>query len=562
MLTISGHLAGALGLFFMGAKLLTQHLKTLTNRRLRLSAARWTNSRSMGFAWGLVAGSIMQSMTVLTLVTVGLLKSDLVSPKRSFPILLGGNVGLTLLVLVVMLDVKLMALYVLGIAYFLTLILARERMSPYRAMAAACVGLALMTFGSVMLKESVLPLANFPWFQHAMTWMSGSLFLPLLCGMVLTLATQSSTPVAVAGIGMVTAGLLTMSQLFMLYCGACLGSSASLYLLTITLTGRARQVAMYQVLYNVVLSAIFVPLIWIEVYWQVPLVAALARASGLPLEQSLAMIVIFCEVSTALFQLATLDIAVRWVERWWPPTEVEALAKPRFIQDHSLDDVETALRLVDLEQRHLLEMLSRYLDAVRRGGQPNDLRQATQEVLGRIEEFLDDLAARCQDHEADTHASIMRRQKLFTWLEERVLELCDAVHGLPPASPLTSWSLAMVEGTDTVLLVLADTVASDDAAAWPSTTQLMGDRREMLRKIRDMCLKEEPLLTSDEHSKVLKLANVGEHVFLLMSQLAHEYRQASGIDELFLDYTDLEELVGVSTARPKAPQVALSAGRT
>ena len=558
MLTIIGHLAGALGLFFMGAKLLTQQLKTLTNRRLRMSAARWMNNRFMGFAWGLVAGSVMQSMTVLTLVCVSLLKSDLVSPKRAFPILLGGNVGLTLLVLIVMLDVKLMVLYVLGIAYFLTLILTRDRASRYRAMATACFGLALMAFGSIMLKDAVLPLADYPWFQQAMIWMNGSLFLPLLSGMVLTFAAQSSTPVAVAGIGMVTADLLTMNQLFMLYCGACLGSSLSLYLLTITVTGRARQVAMYQVLYNLVLNAIFVPLICLEVNGNVALIAALLRASGLPLEQSLALFIIFCEVVTAVFQLAALNFIARWVERRWPPTEVETLSKPRFIQDNTLDNVEKALRLVDLEQRHLLAMLSRYLDAVRRGVEPGELREATQEVLGRIEEFLDDLAARCHDQETDAHASIMTRQKLFSWLEEQVLELCDMLHGVPPGSPLTAWSQGLVEGIDTVLLVLTDTLASGDAAAWPSTTQLVSDRSELLRRRRDESLEEETLLTADERCKVLKLANVGEHVFLLMAQLAHEYRQASGIDEAFLDHSDLESLVMLPIGHPRVPQAALS----
>ena len=554
MITIVGHLAGALGLFFMGAKILTEHLKTLTSRRLRLSAARWTGNRCMGFAWGLAAGSVMQSMTVLTLVVVSLLKSDLVSSKRAFPIILGGNVGMTLLVLVVMLDVKLMALYVLGIAYFLTLIMARDRASRYRAMATACFGLALMAFGSIMLKESVVPLATYPWFQQIMGGVGDSLLLPLVSGMVLTFATQSSTPVAVSGIGMAAAGLLSISQVFMLYCGACLGSSLSLYLLTMTVTGRARRVAMYQVLYNVVLNAIFVPLICIEAYWEVPLVATAVRASGLPLEQSLAAFIIFCEVITALFQLATLDVAIRWVERWWPPTEVEALAKPRFIQDYALDDAGTALQLVDLEQRHLLTMLSRYLDAVRRGAEPTKLREATHEVLGRIEEFLDDLAARCQAHETDRHGSIMTRQKLFTWLEEQVHELCDMLHDLPPDSRLTANSLALVESIDVVLLVLTDTLVSDDPAAWPSTTQLMGDRSDLLRKLRDESLRDEPDLTAEERSMVLKLVSVSEHVFLLISQLAHEYRQASGIDEAFLDHIDLEEVLSAQMEFRSTPQ--------
>lgn len=102
----------------------------------------------------------------------------------------------------------------------------------------------------------------------------GSLLLPLLSGMALTFVVQSTAPVIVAGIGMATAGLLAVDQVLVLYCGACLGSSLILYLLTMAVTGRARQVAMYQVLFNCVLSAIFVPLICLEAYGKVPLIAA------------------------------------------------------------------------------------------------------------------------------------------------------------------------------------------------------------------------------------------------------------------------------------------------
>ena len=548
MFTILGHLSGALGLFFMGARLMTEHMKTLSNRRFRLSALRWTSNRYLGFAWGVVAGSVMQSTTVLTLVVVGMLKSDLISPKRAFPILLGANVGCALLVLVVTLNVKLMALYILGVAQLLTLVMARGRGAHYGAMATACFGMGMIVLGSIMLKESVAPLAMQPWFQETMVWMDGSLLLPLLGGMVLTLAAQSTAPVIVAGIGMATAGLLAVDQVLVLYCGACLGSSLILYLLTLAVTGRARQVAMYQVLFNCVLSAIFLPLICIEAYGGVPLIAAALNASGLPLAQSLGLCVICFEVATAAVRLAGLDLAVRLIQRWWPPTEVEALARPQFIHDHALDDVETAFALVDLEQRRLLEMLSRYLDTVRRGHRLSDLRDATRDLRERLAEFLDDLAACCPDRQADALNAMMTRQKLFTWLEEQVLQLCDVLHALPPKTPLDAWSLALVEGIDAVLLVLIDTLESNDAAAWPSTTQLMGDRSELLHKLRDGFLKDEASLTGDERTQVLKLAGIAEHIFLLLSQLTHEYRQAAGIDEAFLDRIGLDQAARPSLA--------------
>ena len=552
MVTILGNLAGALGLFFMGGRLLTEHLKMLTNRRLRLNAARWTSTRLKGFVWGLVAGAIMQSTAALTLVVVSLLKSDLISPKRGFPILLGCNVGGALLVLVVMLDVKLTALYILGVAQIVTLVVARDKVSRYRAMATACFGLALMVLGSFMIRESMVPLATYPWFQEAMEWVGDSLILPLVVGALLTLVTQSSVLVMVTGIAMAMADLLSIEQVLIFYCGACLGASLGLYLLTMTFTGHARQVAMYQVLYNVVLNAIFVPLVYVEVYFDVPLIAAAVQANGLSLHQSLAMFAIFSEALTAALQLTTLDLAVRWTERWWPPTEIEALAKPQFIHDRALDDVEAALRLVDLEQRHLLEMLSRYLDAVRCGSdtKSNQLREAANHRLGRLEELLGDLGAHCVDREMDVHNSLMTRQKLLTWLEEQVIGLCEVLHTLPPRSSRNTWSMVLVEGIDVVLLVLIDTLESDDASAWPSTTQLMGERTKELRKFRDTVLKDESILVPDTRTKVLKLVSITEHVFLLISQLTHEYRQASRVDEMFLEHADM----ALYQMRPEAPR--------
>ena len=541
MFVILAHVSGALGLFFMGARFLTQHLKALNSHRFRLSVARWTNNRWMGFSWGVIAGAVMQSTVVLTLIVVGMLKSDLVSSRRAFPILLGGNVGVMLLLLVVMLDVKVMAFYALGIAYLLARIAARSRTSRYRDMATACFGLAMVLLGSILLKESVTPLASYPWFQQTMLWMGQSLLLPLLSGLVLTVVMQSGAPAVLSGICMAAAGLIGIPQVLMIFCGACLGGSLILYLLTLTVTGRARQVAMYQVLHNVVLNAIFVPLIFIEVYWEVPLIAAAVRASGIPLEQSLAMCLIFLECFNAGFRLAVLDIAVWLVERWWPATELEALAKPQFIRNDVLGDVETSLRLANLEQRRLFDMLSRHLDAVRSGTQPDELREATRELMGRIEEFLSDLAAHCSDGEADTYRSIITRQKLFIRLERQVLELCDALRGLPPKSQLATLSMVLVEGIDALLLVLIDTLASGEASAWPSTTQLMGDRAELLRNLRNLTLKEEPPLTGIERAKVVRLANVAEHVFLLVTRLAHEYRVASGVDAAFLDDSLLEE---------------------
>ena len=230
--------------------------------------------------------------------------------------------------------------------------------------------------------------------------------------------------------------------------------------------------------------------------------------------------------------LATLDICPVVLPAGKPA------AGRRLVRGHALNQVEGGLRLMNLEQRGLLERLSGYLGSVRDGSDLGELRKATRSHLDRLAQHLEYLAERCRDREIDAHNSVMTRQKLLSRLEQQVFELCEVLHGLPPRPPLNTWSQALVEGVDVALLVLIDTLRSGDAAAWPSTTQLVNDRTKELHKFRDDTLKNEPALASEDRQRVLKLVGIAGEVFSLMSRLAHDYRQASNVDEMFLEHAD------------------------
>ena len=522
MVVILAGMAGGLGLLFMGMKLLSEHLKLLTNRRLRLSAARWTDNRWAGFAWGSLAGAVTQTMPALTFLMVAMLRSGLLSVRRALPILLGGNVGGALLLLVVVIDVKIAALYVLGVSQVIALVTAESGKARYRAVAEALFGMGMMVLGFIMLKESVAPLADYAWFRQTVEWAGGSLLFCLAGAALLSVAVQSSAVVIVFALSLATTGVLGVEQCLMLCYGGCLGSSISVYLLTMNLTGRARQVAMYQVLYNGVANLIFVPMLYADIHLGLPLVRTAILSSELPLAQSLALACILVEVTTSLVQLAVLGPAARLVERWWPTTEAETLSRPRFLHDRALDDPDAALRLVDLEQRRLLDILARCLDSVRQGAGLGPLREAAKDVLVRITEFLDDLGASHPDRGVDLQNSMLTRQRLLIWLEERILEFCDVVHAMPRRPGLEQWRTGLIEGVDAALVVVKDMVM----AGWDhglSAEELLGDRRELMRAARSRYLGAESSLSGDERTSVVRVTSIAEHVFLLLTQLACEY---------------------------------------
>ena len=529
-LAIVGGFAGGLGLFFMGMRLLTQHLKTLADRRVRRSAERWTRSRWTGCVWGMGAGAVTQGMPALTFVLIGMLRSGILSSHRALAVLQGGNIGIWVLVLVVSFDIKLAILYLLGMAPIIVFISTWRSTIQGRlqALGSALFGMGLIIFGFILLKEAAAPLMGYSWFQETLAWAGRSLLLCVLVSAVLSVLVQSSGCVLVMGIGLISAGILGVEQFLAIHVGACLGSSLSLRLLSTHLRGQARQVAMYQELTNYLMAAIFLPLYLIEAHYGVPLIKAALLSVELPLEQLLALYCFVPDLVSGVLQLTFLGPLARQLEHWYPATEMERMSRPRYIHDQALEDAASALLLADREQRRLPEIFSHYLDSVRQGTALDPMRETGKGVLRRMDEFLSDVARRFPDRVVEAHIAILTRQRLYLGLSEQMLELCRLLHRMSPNTALEAWRMGLVEGIDTVLLLLSDMLNTDDL--WPPLRieQLMSGRGELMSRMRGVYLGVESGLSSADRTSVLRITSSAEHVFVLLSQLAQTYRESAG----------------------------------
>ena len=525
MIDVFGGMVGGLGIFFVGMWLLTESLKALATRRLRLIAHRWTGNRLVGFAWGTAAAAITQSMSALTFIVVSVLRSGLISTKGAFAIILGGNVGVTLLVLLVTFDIELVSLYVLGIA---SAVMISERASKYRPVAASFFGGAMIVLGIVLLEESAAPLADQPWFGEMVEGTGGSLLLAFLVATLLTAIVQSSSAVCVIGISMATLGVISVDQTIMVVYGSCLGSGLIQYLLSASLTARSRQVAMYQVGYNILFCIVLVPLLYIEVYFDIPFVKALVLSLDLSLGQQLAFVFILPSLFLALIMLAGLGPSTWFFERQWPATAAEELSRTKFIHDHASADVETSRSLVDLEQRRVLETLSGYFDTVRHGTALEPVRDATGRLLAEIEQFLVDLGERHPMHGVEGWTSISTRQKLLCWLEEQMATLCVALRELPD-QPARGGTLRVniCEGVDAVLLSVLDAVETSSEDRWMYLKELTGDRSEQMREMRNEYWKTAPSPDAGQLSRVITITNSMEQVLFLLSKLVQELEASS-----------------------------------
>ena len=237
MVELFGEIVGGLGLFMLGMWLLTENLKTLAGRRLRRTASRWTGNRFSAVLWGALAGGVTQSMSGLTFIVVGILRSGLITTRGALALLLGGSAGVASLVLIVTFDIKLLSLYVLGVG---SAIVVSDRLSRFRSLASSFLGGAMIIFGLVLLKDAAAPLAEQPWFREMLEGTGSSLLLAFLVAALLTAIVQSSSAVSVFGISMATVDIISIDQAIMVMYGSCIGSSLILYLLSARLVGHSR----------------------------------------------------------------------------------------------------------------------------------------------------------------------------------------------------------------------------------------------------------------------------------------------------------------------------------
>ena len=523
MITVLGGMIGGIGMLFFGMWLLSENLKTVAGPRIRILVSQYTTTRFASFGCGVLAGAITQSSVAVTSITVSMLKSELVSPRQGFLIVTGSPLGVTLLILVVAFDIRVVALFALGAA---GVIIFRARKAHYREIGSMLFGVALLVLGLVIIKDSATPLADESWFQGALEISTRSLWLSLIIGGVLTFILQAGLPILAFGMVMAAAGLIEFEQILMFVYGVFIGLGAAILLVGANVSGTARRVAMFSAVQNFFPALILIPLLYVELYLDVPLVKAALVSTDMALASQVALMIILYGTPSRIVVLAAPDWTARLFARFWPVSETEELARPKYIHDRALTDVDTSLDLVHLEQKRVLGMFSSYLEAARTRQIAGAARQSVRELNSRINEFLAELELRNPSHSIERRNVVLSRQKLITWLEEQFSNLNDRLREIPEEPPLGDFHSLLVEGTDSALVVFLDALESEDQDDWEIAGQVMGDRRELMQRVRSQYIQEVHEAGRGQQSRsIVGSTNSVENIFFLLTQLTREYQQ-------------------------------------
>lgn len=475
-------LLGGLGLFFLGVKGLSGQLTAMAGGRMRTAMAKGTRGPVQAALLGLTLGFLTQSSNAVTFITASMRSAGMIEPRRVLPLIAWANVGTAGLVMITTLELRVAALWLLGLAGFASYF-ATDGGGRWRPLLTALAGLGLMLLGLSLIQANAKPLRDIEIIRTVLAFAGDAWLPPFLIGALVALVAQSSSTVSILAITLKAAGLLSFDQAVATIYGASLGSGLAVMLMAGGLKGTARQPVLWQATLRTAGAAIFLLMLELERDFDIPLVLWVVEHLASDLDTQLALIFLFLQMITALLVAPFHKPLEKLLERWAPTSQEEMQSRPRYLYPQALEDAPSALELVAAEQRRLVEQLPPLLDPVREetAGEAPRSAAGMAALEAEIARFITSLLAREMPAEALHDAvRLQARLGLLTALRETVSEYVATAEGLVEdgrAGPVS----AMAETLHLLLEELRE-VGDEAAANW--LAELASDRGEMMQRLR------------------------------------------------------------------------------
>jgi phosphate:Na+ symporter len=252
------NLIGSLGLFLLGMWLMTEGLKQAGGRALQSLLGSWTSNRLRGLSAGILVTALVQSSSAVTVATIGFVNAGLMTFQQSVWVIFGSNVGTTMTGWLVTvfgfsLDIEAFTFPLLGVGAFLRVFSPNKR---GQALGMAMAGFGLLFMGIDALQSTFTSFAA----QFDMRALSTAgvqgVVLGVFIGMLLTIATQSSSAAIALILTAVAGGIAGLTVAAAAVIGANIGTTSTALIATLGATSNAKRLAFAHVLFNVITASV------------------------------------------------------------------------------------------------------------------------------------------------------------------------------------------------------------------------------------------------------------------------------------------------------------------
>lgn len=349
-----------LALFLFGMQCIEEGLSSAAGGTLERLMAKSTATPQKGALFGFTATFILQSSTLVSLLTIAFLSTGLISLAGGIAIVLGTNLGATSGIWLLALAGQSISLSPIALPMLVFGILAGFFSSKTKAFGRVLIGIALIFLGIDAIKNGFQALGGQVDFAHIQVsgWAEIAIFTGL--GFLLTLVLQSSHATLILTLAALAGGQISIAQGFAVAVGSNVGSSASTAFVGMFSSERnGQRLALAHLLFNSV-TAVLSLLLWL------PLTYTVTGLAGWLGFNSLLQLALF----HTLFNV--LGIAVFWkiqpqfaakLRQWLPDKDKqpllpddEAAYRPQYLNENMLRSGDTAILALFKEIRHLNDL--------------------------------------------------------------------------------------------------------------------------------------------------------------------------------------------------------------
>ncbi len=386
-------LAAGVALFMMGMRHLEDGFRAFTGGALERWLGKSTNRLWKSLLFGITSTALVQSSSLVTLLSIAFLSAGLISLVAGIGIVFGANLGTTTgawLIALVGLKIDLatvaMPLLVFGV------MLGRRVEAHWRGIGQVLLGIGLLFLGIDLMKagfssfEGVLNLDHYEFSG----WVGVLIY--TVIGVVATVLMQSSHATLMITLAALATGQLAYGNALAMAVGANLGTTITAVIGAVASNNAGKRLAAAHILFNLVTAIVALA----ALPWLIRSVEWLADWLGIAADAYTLKLALFHTVFNVLglaIMLPWVPLMVKLLMRWLPDATPVGSAdaepvvlseQPRtraqYLNDSAMVHADTALKVLDQELLHLAA-LSRQVIAVALYLPPSVLQGISRERL-------------------------------------------------------------------------------------------------------------------------------------------------------------------------------------
>ncbi|MBC9252635.1 sodium:phosphate symporter [Pseudomonas alcaligenes] len=360
-------LCAGLALFLFGMQCLEEGLRQLAGSKLEQLLGRSTATPGKAMLFGIGGTMLLQSSTLVSLLTIAFISTGLIQLAGGIAILFGANLGATSGIWLLAMAGQNLSLSPLALPLLVLGVLAGFNGAKSKAAGRIVLGIAFIFLGIDQIKEGFASFGGeLDMGAYQVEGLSGQLLFSAI-GLVGTVVLQSSHATLMLTLAALAGGQLELGQSLAIAIGSNVGSSVSTAVVGSLGGNRSGQrLALAHVLFNVVTAL----LAFVLLAPFTGLVLWLAGLAGFG-DNSLIQLALFHSLFNAFgvllfwpWQGRLAQLLVRWLpESVEPQVLITELATPgpqeppltraRYLSEQALDSVDAAASAVMQELRHL-----------------------------------------------------------------------------------------------------------------------------------------------------------------------------------------------------------------